>query len=37
MLSTYSLEIKIGGINKLAPNLMPKKNYVVHYRNISLY
>ena len=42
MLSTYSLEIKkehdikIGGINKLAPNLMPKKNYVVHYRNISL-
>ena len=41
MLSPYSLEvtkeydIKTGGINKLAPNLMPKKNYGVHYRNLQ--
>ena len=24
-------------INKLAPNLMPKKNYVVHYRDLKYY
>ena len=42
-LSPYSLEnankfdIKAGGINKLVPNLMSKKNYVVHYRNVKYY
>ena len=40
MLSSYCLEmkkhdIKSGGINKPAPNLMSKKNYVVHYRNLK--
>ena len=30
-------DIKSGGINKLAPNLMSKKNYVVHYRNLKYY
>ena len=30
-------DIKTGGINKLAPNLMPKKNYAVHYRNLQYY
>ena len=40
-LSPYSLEnahkldIKTGNINKLVPNLMPKNNYVVHYRNLK--
>ena len=29
--------LKKGGINKLVPNLMPKKNYVVHYRNLKYY
>ena len=29
--------IKTGGINKLVPNLIPKKNYVVHYRNLQYY
>ena len=43
MLSPYSLEIKkendikIGGVNKLAPDIMPKYNYVVHYRNLKYY
>ena len=43
MLSPYSFEIKkecdikSGGINKLVPNLIPKKNYVVHYRNLQYY
>ena len=43
MLSPYSSEIKkeydikTGGINKLAPNLMSKKNHVVHYRNLQYY
>ena len=43
MLSTYSLEIKneydikTGGINKLAPNFMSKKNYGVHYKNLQYY
>ena len=42
-LSPYFLEnpnkfdIKTGSINKLAPNLMPKNNYVVHYRNLKYY
>ena len=42
-LSPYSLEnankfdIKTGNINKLAPNLMSKNNYVVHYRNLQYY
>ena len=30
-------DIKTGGINKLAPNLMSKKNYSVHYRNLQYY
>ena len=43
LLSPYCLEIKnnydikSGDINKLVPNLMPKKNYVVHYRNLKYY
>ena len=43
MLSPYSFEIKneydikTGGINKLAPNLMSKKNYGVHYKNLQYY
>ena len=43
MLSKYCYNIaseygiKIGGVNKLVPNLSNKNNYVVHYRNIQLY
>ena len=43
MLSDYCKQIKdkynisVGGVNKLVPNLMDKKNYVVHYRNLKLY
>ena len=43
MLSKYCSDIadkygiKIGGVNKLVPNLGNKKNYVVHYRNLQLY
>ena len=43
MLSPYSLEIKkendikVGSINNLVPNLLPIKNYVVHYRNLKYY
>ena len=43
MLSPYSFEIKneydikTGGINKLVPNLIPKKNYGVHYKNLQYY
>ena len=43
MLSPYSLEIKnkydikVGSIKKLVPNVMSKKNYVVHYRNLQYY
>ena len=43
MLSPYFFEIKkecdikSGGINKLVSNLIPKKNYVVHYRNLQYY
>ena len=29
--------IKIGGLNKLVPNLGNKSNYVVYYRNLQLY
>ena len=42
-LSPYSLEnankfdIKTENINELAPNLMSKNNYVVHYRNLKYY
>ena len=43
MLSPIQLEIKkeydieVGKINKLKSNLSPKKNYVVHYRNLQYY
>ena len=30
-------DIKIGGINKLIPNLMSKNDYDVHYRNLKYY
>ena len=30
-------DIKSGDINKLVPNLMSRKNYVVHYRNLKYY
>ena len=29
--------IKIGGVNKLVPNLGNKSKYVCHYRNLQLY
>ena len=29
--------IKIGGVNKLVPNVRNKEKYVVHYRNLQLY
>ena len=43
MLAPIQLEIKnkyditVGITNKLIPNLLPKKNYVVHYRNLKYY
>ena len=43
MLSPYSAKnakkfnIKTGNINKLAPDLMSKKNYIIHYRNLKYY
>ena len=30
-------EIKVGGVEKLIPNLGNKTNYVVHYKNLQLY
>ena len=30
-------EIKIGGVNKLVPNLDDKSKYVLYYRNLQLY
>ena len=29
--------IKIGGLNKLVPNLKSKRRYVVHYKDLQLY
>ena len=29
--------MKIGGVNKLVPNLGKKSKYVLHYRNLQLY
>ena len=43
MLSNYcsniadKYDMKIGGVNKLVPNLGNKSKYVLHYRNRSLY
>ena len=43
MLSKYCLSIankygiKIGGVNKLVPNLSNKSKYVVHFKNVQLY
>ena len=43
MLSNYCFSmaneygIKIGGVNKLVPNLGNKRKYVVHYRNLQLH
>ena len=33
----FEYGIKIGGVNKLVPNLGNKSKYVVHYRNLQLY
>ena len=29
--------IKVGGVNKLVPNLGNKSKYIVHYRSLQLY
>ena len=34
---TNECGIKIGGVNKLVPNLGNKSRYVVHYKNLQLY
>ena len=28
-------DIKVGEVNKLITNTLPKENYVVHYRNLK--
>ena len=39
MLSDYfkKFNIKVGRVKKLVPNLGPKKNYVLHYKNLKQY
>ena len=43
MLSKYCSDIankygiKVGGVNKLVPNLRDKVKYIAHYRNLQLY
>ena len=43
MLSKYCIDIadkygiKVGGVNKLVPNLSEKGRYILHYRNLQLY
>ena len=29
--------VKVGGVNKLVPNLGNESKYIVHYRNLQLY
>ena len=39
MLSDYckKFNIKFGRVKKLVPNLKPKKNYILHYKNLKQY
>ena len=39
MLSDYckKFNIKVGRVKKLVPNLEPKKNYILHYKNLKQY